>query len=336
MTRLSIRLDRVGVAVAGGLLGLAAAQAAGGSDRFPPIAAAAMATPVTYLPAWAVLAGAVATRRPLLAGLAAATCGAHIALMAPALRPGRGAPPVPAAGADAPTLTVATANGLYDNTAPGRWGPAVLALDADVLAVQELSAHVHRALGSAGVDDRYPHRVVYERERSAGAGLWSRHPLRDVRVVDLGNRDVTNIGIVAVAEVDGHPVTVVNVHTVAPIDRSRRGAWFASFAALRRVLDHVEGPVVLLGDWNATLHHVTLRRFIAEAALRDAHVECRRGHAATWPSPGSGRVAHRLIPMVALIDRVIVGGPVAVRAVSEHTVPGSDHRAVVAVVALGP
>jgi endonuclease/exonuclease/phosphatase family metal-dependent hydrolase len=328
-------LDRAGLAVAGGLLGLAVAQAAGGGDRYPPIAAAATATPVTYLPAWAVLVGAVAGRRPRLAGLAAAGCAAHIALMAPALRPGPGAPPVPATSAVAPILAAATANGLYDNTAPRRWGSAVLALGADVLAVQELSAHVHRALQGAGVDDRYPHRVVHEREGSAGAGLWSRYPLRDVRAVELGNGDVANIGIVAIAEVEGSPVTVVNVHTVAPMDRSRRGAWFASFAALREVLDHVAGPVVLLGDWNATLHHVALRRFIAEAALRDAHVECRRGHAVTWPSPGSGRIADRLMPTVALIDRVLVRGPMAVRAVSEHTVPGSDHRAVLATLALG-
>lgn len=327
-------LDRAGLAVAGGFLALAAVQGAGGGDRFPPITAAAMATPVTYLPAWAVLAGAVVGRRPRVAGLAAATCAAHLALMAPALRPRRDAPSPPATGADSPTLTVATANGLYHNTAPGRWGPAILALDADVLVVQELSAHVHHALRSAGVNDRYPHRVVHERERSAGAGLWSRFPLRDVRTVDLGNDDLTNIGIAAVAEVGGRPVTVVNVHTIAPIDRTRRGAWFASFGALRRVLDQVRGPVVLLGDWNATLHHVTLRRFIAEAALRDAHVERRRGHAATWPSPGSGRLADLVVPTVALIDRVLVGGPVAVRAVSEHTVPGSDHRAVLAVLAL--
>jgi endonuclease/exonuclease/phosphatase (EEP) superfamily protein YafD len=336
LTRLSIRLDRVGVAVAGGLLGLAAAQAAGGGDRYPPITVAAIGTPVTYLPAWAVLAGAVATRRPLVAGLAAATCGAHIALMAPALRPARGAPPVPAAGADAPTLTVATANGLYDNTAPGRWGPAVLALDADVLAVQELSAHVLRSLRRAGVDERYPFRAVFEREGSGGAGLWSRHPLRDVRTLELGNTDEANTGVVAVVDVGGHPVTVANVHTVAPADRRRRGAWFAGFATLRDVLDDVEGPVVLLGDWNATLHHRTLRRFLAEAALRDAHVECRRGHAVTWPSPGSRRLADRLVPTVALLDRVLVRGPVAVRTVSEHTVPGSDHRAVLATLALGP
>ncbi|MFN2506032.1 MAG: endonuclease/exonuclease/phosphatase family protein, partial [Acidimicrobiales bacterium] len=192
MTRLSIRLDRVGVAVAGGLLGLAAAQAAGGGDRFPPVTAAAMATPVTYLPAWAVLAGAVAGRRPGLAGLAAAGCAAHVALMVPALRPAPDAPPVPATGFDSPILTVATANGLYDNTRPRQWGPAMLALDADVLAVQELSAHVHRALRRAGVDDRYPHRAVYEREGSGGAGLWSRHPLRDVRAVELGNADEAN------------------------------------------------------------------------------------------------------------------------------------------------
>lgn len=336
MTRLSIRLDRVGVAVAGGLLGLAAAQAAGGGDRFPPITAAAMATPVTYLPAWAVLAGAIAGRRPRLAGLAAAGCAAHVALMAPALRPGRGAPPVPPTGADAPTLTVATANGLYDNTAPRRWGPALLALDADVLAVQELSAHVLRSLRRAGVDERYPSRAVLEREGSGGAGLWSRHPLRDVRTLELGNTDEANTGVVAVVDVGGHPVTVANVHTVAPADRRRRGAWFAGFAALRDVLDDVEGPVVLLGDWNATLHHRTLRRFLAEAALRDAHVECRRGHAVTWPSPGSRRLADRLVPTVALLDRVLVRGPVAVRTVSEHTVPGSDHRAVLATLALGP
>jgi endonuclease/exonuclease/phosphatase family metal-dependent hydrolase len=84
---------------------------------------------------------------------------------------------------------------------------------------------------------------------------------------------------------------------------------------------------VLAGDFNATLDHSGLRRLI-RTGYRDAAATVGAGLAGTW-GPYDGDP----IPPVT-IDHVLVDRRVRVRSVSVHRVPGSDHRAVLAELAL--
>jgi endonuclease/exonuclease/phosphatase family metal-dependent hydrolase len=110
-----------------------------------------------------------------------------------------------------------------------------------------------------------------------------------------------------------------------------------------------DGPIrVLAGDFNATLDHALLRRLLA-TGYRDAAATVGAGLAGTWPacarSWGSlrsflaGRVDAlpcRPVPPV-VIDHVLADRRVGIVAVSVHRLPGSDHRAVLAVLSLpGP
>ncbi len=88
-------------------------------------------------------------------------------------------------------------------------------------------------------------------------------------------------------------------------------------------------PLVVAGDLNADRDHALFRGLL-DTGLRDAHDSVGRGLARTWPSG---------LPLLHL-DHVLVrdgeGGQLVVTAVREERVPGSDHRAVVADLAVLP
>ena len=87
--------------------------------------------------------------------------------------------------------------------------------------------------------------------------------------------------------------------------------------------------MVVLGDFNADRDHAAFRRLLS-IGLRDAHDERGRGLARTWPTR---------LPLLQL-DHVLVrdgrGGRLVAEDVREVVVPGSDHRAVVADLAVLP
>jgi endonuclease/exonuclease/phosphatase family metal-dependent hydrolase len=80
---------------------------------------------------------------------------------------------------------------------------------------------------------------------------------------------------------------------------------------------------VLVGDFNATLDHVRLRRLIA-TGYRDVASVRGRGFTASWPYDEKW-----WIPGVT-IDHVLADRRVGVARYAVHPVPHSDHRAVFA------
>ena len=78
---------------------------------------------------------------------------------------------------------------------------------------------------------------------------------------------------------------------------------------------------VLLGDFNATLDHREMQRLLARG-YADAADAIGDGLQPTWPTTG-GRP-----PLT--IDHVLFAPPILVLRVSLHTIPGSDHRALIA------
>jgi endonuclease/exonuclease/phosphatase family metal-dependent hydrolase len=86
-------------------------------------------------------------------------------------------------------------------------------------------------------------------------------------------------------------------------------------------------PVIMAGDFNATLDHARFRALL-RLGYADAAVQAGRGLVPTWgPRPG-GELA-----MLA-IDHILLDPRCAVRAVSAHKLPGTDHRALFAKIQL--
>lgn len=240
-----------------------------------------------------------------------------LGLVWPAAAPSQ--PPGPAdVGAGSRRFRLVASNALKSNPRPDAYARALCGLGADVLCVAELTPAIDAAVRAAGAPAHSCREVA---AGSAGTGLWSRWPLEDARVLRAGHA-------LAVAFVPALGVTVGAVHTMAPSRRWRERVWWRSFAAIESVAasSAADGPVVLAGDWNATMAHGPLRRLVAGGRLRDAHVDAGRASARTWPAR---------VP-VALLDRVLVSAAVAVTSIREVRLPGSDHRAVVADLVVPP
>lgn len=185
----------------------------------------------------------------------------------------------------------------------------------DVLAVQELPEQGVRALERAGIGELFPHQ---ELRPEADTSIYSRLPLTGGGLLAA---PTTWPQTVASVTVGGRSVRIVGVHTFWPLGDAER--WGRDLAALHAAA----GPdVVMLGDFNATLDHASLRGLLA-AGLVDTHAELGRGWAPTWP-------VDDWAPPLMQLDHVLHGSGLKGVSVSEHTLGGTDHRAVIAELAL--
>jgi endonuclease/exonuclease/phosphatase (EEP) superfamily protein YafD len=277
-------------------------------------------TPYVGLTAPVPLLVALALRRWAAAALAALV----VAAFALALLPRAAAGPQPVIRDGVP-LRIMTAN-LY----MGRGDPRTV-VDlvgrgrVDVLALQELTPEELARLDAAGLRRLLPYRDADARPRAAGTGLFSRRPLVALPQIDALDRLAEPRARVRLGA--GGPLLEVGaVHPPPPL-HGDVGTW-------RQMLREIPRPDtarpelrLVLGDFNATLDHHDLRDLLGDGGYVDAADAAGAGYDTTWP-------AGRRFPPEITIDHVLVDPRVRVRDVSVHTVPRSDHRALVAALEL--
>ena len=186
----------------------------------------------------------------------------------------------------------------------------------DVLSAQELTPGLDRALERAGLRKTLPHAVLRAGPGGSGTGIYSRFELTPAP----GPRGTQNAH--ATARIAARDVEIVSVHPPPPI-RIRIARWRAD---LRRLPAAPErgGSRILAGDFNATLDHRELRR-ILDRGYTDAADAVGEGWRPTWP-------VGRHLPPEVTIDHVLIDRRWAVSDFDVVQVPGTDHRAVLAVV----
>jgi endonuclease/exonuclease/phosphatase (EEP) superfamily protein YafD len=228
--------------------------------------------------------------------------------------------PVPAG----PALRVLSANLMVGAADPA--GIVALVRDnrVDLLALQEYTPEVEKALEAAGLPALLPNRSSHPLEWFGGSAVYSRFPLHDdgVRLnpYEFGQAQAT------VTVPGSAPFAVESVHATAPSSSRVTDGWARSLANEPPATPN--GRVrVLLGDFNTTLDHVALRRLL-DTGYRDAADVTGDGLTMTWPYD-------KLFPRVAL-DHVLADRRVGVRQVAVRPIPGSDHRAVFAELVLPP
>ena len=294
------------------LLAVVAVRALG-VERSSPLVLLVGALPLLLLPAYAVLALAAVLRRRALAAGAAVLVAAHLLVVAPTV----GTDLLPAGSVEAPRLRVVTANLYVLNPDPAAAGRALRALRPDVLVVPELSAAGLEGLREAGLLADLPYALVDLGRREETVGLLSRLPLRDVRLRSLATRELPR----ATVTVGGREVRVLATHPLPPVWVLHR-LWRSSLEDLAREAEQVDLPLVVAGDLNADRDHAAFRDLLA-TGLRDAHDARGRGLVRTWPAA---------FPLLHL-DHVLVRDLDVVQ-VREVRLPGSDHLAVVADIAV--
>ncbi|MEU0385104.1 endonuclease/exonuclease/phosphatase family protein [Streptomyces chartreusis] len=215
-------------------------------------------------------------------------------------------------------LTVVQHNVADDNADPAGTARALRATRADLVAVQELTT-AGRPVFEDVLGASHPHRAVH-----GTVGLWSAHPLSEVRPVDIrpeGFPGSWQRGLRATVSAPGGEIAVYVVH----LPSVRLGpTGFASAArdesaALlgARIADDPAGRLLVVGDLNGTVRDRGLGPLTSRL---DAPAS---GFAFSWPAS---------LP-VARIDQVLGRGAEVTR-VSALGSTGSDHLPVLARVRL--
>lgn len=267
-------------------------------------------------PVGAVLLGA-ARNWPLTA-VAVATTVAAIAVQVPLFRRTK-AP----SGTALRFLSANLRYGRADAEAVVRYAEA----SADIVALQELTPAALARLEAAGLDRLFPHRALREMDEPGGVGLWSRHPISDVRIDDgfwLGML-AADVHVPAAPT----PTRVLTVHLSAPWPDPLQG-WRDDLARLASTLLKAArastGPVLLAGDLNATPDMREFRRLLRQG-YQDAGAQAGAGVVRTHPSD-------IVAPPVFAVDHILTRGYVAT-SLRTLQVPGSDHRALLAQLVAG-
>jgi endonuclease/exonuclease/phosphatase (EEP) superfamily protein YafD len=301
--------------VAGCIAGWAAARLTG-ADRFRPLERAAVPL-VSLTPHAAVAAGVAALmlrrRGPsVLAGAAAAAMAAVVAPRAVARRQ-------PAT--EGPELSVLTINLLAGGAAAPGLVELVRATGADVLFLQELTDEAAMRLKRSGLHELLPNEMLdVEGYRYRGSGIYARYPLSDGLAIghSYASQPTARLDLPS-----GQSVQFVCVHPHPPFPPWSWAAaprWRGELAALPPPGDP---PVILVGDYNATVDHAQFRRLLRLGYV-DAASQVGNGLVPTWGPEPRGR------PALFTVDHVLLDPRCAVLDTSVHTVPGSDHRALYA------
>jgi endonuclease/exonuclease/phosphatase (EEP) superfamily protein YafD len=223
--------------------------------------------------------------------------------------------------AQGPVLRVLTINLLAGGAAGSELVALVRSTNADVLFVQELSDDAVTRLKRAGLSELLPNEITETAGYGhRGSGIYARHPLSE------GLRIGATVASQPTARLDlasGHRVQLVCVHPHPPAPPWYQHAvarWRGELAVLPR---NGDPPVILAGDFNATLDHAQFRRLLRRG-YADAASQTGNGLVPTWGPEPTGR------PALLAVDHVLADPRCAVLTTSVHWLPGSDHRALYA------
>lgn len=271
-----------------------------------------------YMPAYPVALGALLFRRWSLAIATFAVIFFHLAWVLPDYR---GAAPIPPGAHTAPRLKLFSTNLWYGNPDPTNIFREALDSGADIIFVQEFTPEAEQLLIASGIDAVFPHHIGESRPGAQGTAVYSRLPLSEAEVFDVGGVPMTR----ATVEVGGHPVRLYNVHPVSPSGPNSLKYWNAEVEALLAAVRAEPGEVIVAGDFNMTQHHAWYGRFTK--TLTDSFRVRGKGNAATWPNG-----LRKLRPI--RIDHVFHSDGVVALEIATGRGEGSDHRPVIATLAL--
>jgi endonuclease/exonuclease/phosphatase family metal-dependent hydrolase len=289
-----------------------------GIERGFPLQAVVAWTPfVVPVAAVMAIAAAVARRWGALACAALATVLLLVAIVPRVVGGGHDAE-----GADGPELRVLSTNVKLGLADPEAVVNLVAENEIDVLCVQELTPEMLAGLERAGLFDLLPHRVLAPGASSHGSAILAAYPLRELQGVEPPGYPFVmpraDIAVPGAASVEA-----VSVHPVPPTGPGAVTTWEEGLDSLPA---NAPGPVTLLiGDFNATLDHREFRE-VVDRGYVDAGDATGGGLAPTWPE--------RLARPGVTIDHVLADERVAITGYEVHELPGSDHRAVSAVLRL--
>lgn len=215
---------------------------------------------------------------------------------------------------DKQDLSIGQFNLYHDNPTPEL---AIIELAKnvpDIFSIQEQNPKWSSIIDSI-FGDSHPYSVEAPWENCClGNGLFSKHPITSYEVLDLKNAPT----IIAKILVNGREVTVVSLHTRPPAFPNETNDRNWQLEAVAKLVAHDEDACFVIGDFNIVPWDRTFKDFLTTgnlAAIRD-------GFQATYPMDFG-------IPLIP-IDYITFKGNVVPASCDAITIPGSDHRGLVA------
>jgi endonuclease/exonuclease/phosphatase (EEP) superfamily protein YafD len=293
-------------------------------DSVEPLIVLDALTLIVYLPAWVVAAGALIARRWWLAAAAAVIVAAQLMFVAPELR---GAAPLPTWARHAPVVRVFDANIDSSRRFHAGYVHAIENDRPDLLTFEEFTPPALQSMEASGVLARFPYRCSAPAYGATGLLIASRLRLTGCRVRTVfWDGQWTPYMIESTLWSSGVPVALRVVHTLAPFPAYWR-EWSAALAAVgRSVRASGDSRMLMVGDFNATWGN---SGFVAllDDGLTDGAVARGRATGMTWPNGA-------IMPPFVRIDHVLTGARLAVTEIAAKSGFGSDHRYLVATVAV--
>ena len=319
---------RVGLLALGWLivavLGLVALLRLVAWDSVEPLIVLDALTLIVYLPAWVVAAAALIARRWWLAAAAAVIVAAHVAFVVPELS---ASAPVPAWARHAPVVRVFDANLAGSLQFHAGYVRAIEQDRPDLVTLEEFTTSALQGMEASGVLASLPYRCVAPTPGATGFLVASRLRLTDCWVRTVQWDDVgMQYMVEATLWTPGGPVDLRLFHNLAPLPAYSQ-EWSSALAAVDRSVSASDNHhMLMVGDFNATwgnggfvtlLHH----------GLTDGAAARGKAFDMTWPN---GTV----VPPFARIDHVLTGARLAVTNITAKPGFGSDHRYLIASVAV--
>lgn len=229
----------------------------------------------------------------------------QLAVLQPSLFPARASAEAPAA------VEVLFTNVWWRNRELPAMAEAIIARGPDVVVLSELYADGRSILSDLAT--AYPYRADCLAHWSCDSAILSRLPIQADLSNWQGKRRIA-MSAARIATTFGS-VTVAGVHLDQPLPPGRLRVQERQVDGLVEMLAPLDGPLLLVGDFNAAPWGRLLRGLAARTSLVAA-----RGIEGTWPAalPWPLRIAidHALTGRgLQLLDRQVI------------RLPGSDHRA---------
>lgn len=262
-----------------------------------------------YYVAFALLLVAIALlRRQFMAACVAVVCGAvHASWLLPLFL----SPSVAASDIAGRDIRLATINMYMLNETPERVIAALDQYQPDIVSLQETTPWWPEA--PAEVLDAYPYQAPLAWDLGRSVTLISRYPIVDHQMWNGGGLRLQFP--VLTLDVEGQKITVIAVHPPHPLRPMFVGPRANYWANMIEAIGQVSGPVVLLGDFNATPFSPLFQDLLDATGLRNAADGF--GYMPTWPD----RAGLLGIP----IDHVLLSPEFGVVAVEVGPEVGSDH-----------
>ncbi len=266
-----------------------------------------LAAPLCLVSLAGVLLCGRAAARIALGGVCVPVLVVHAAIWAPWLSD---EPP-----ADGRRLTVMTVNLFHGHADTEAISRQVRAHGVDVLVLTEVRGPATSRLRAEGVYGQLPY--AFPDGPTAGTTVI-RSRLRLTPAPGPPGANTMSSNNPAATLRPGRIVTLQAVHPPPPTPHRVR-QWRSTLADLLHGAQRTRGPLIMAGDFNASVDHPAMRHLLA-TGLRDAHEVTGEGRPATWPN-------NRSVPAFVHLDHVLVRG-IDVASAQEAHLAGTDHDAI--------